>query len=86
MNVSVLQLSYSLQSIEMGPAILLIGMLALLLAAGIAFRNPLGLVLWGFTILLFIFSGLFGVGIELVWIGMIMTTVLIIIGLVARAT
>ena len=75
---------FTLDSLTMGPAILLVGLLAVTLWAAVQFRNPAGVIAWGFSILLYIFSGLFNVGIELFWVGMILTVILLVIGVVAR--
>lgn len=67
-----------------GSAILLVGLLGLLLYAVVAFRNPAGIALWSFTIVLVAISALFGLGIELVWIGILFTAVLTIAGVAAN--
>lgn len=76
--------TYDVTQIGQGPALLLIGVLAMLLAAAIALRNPLAIGAWGLTMLLFIFSGLFGLGFEWTWLGVIATVVLVVLGAVVR--
>lgn len=76
--------TYDLVGIGMGPAILFVGILALLLWAAIVFRNPAAVIAWCFTILLFVFSGLFNLGFELVWIGILVVIILVVVGVVAR--
>lgn len=84
MNPTVAQSGIDLFGIGEGSAILLIGILGLLLYALITFRNPAGLALWSFTVVLVTVSALFNLGIELVWIGIMFTAVLTIVGVTAR--
>lgn len=76
--------TYDVTQIAQGPALLLIGVLAMLLAAAVALRNPLAIGAWGFTVLLFVFSGLFGLGFEWTWLGVVATVVLVVLGAVVR--
>lgn len=69
-----------------GTALLLVGIFGILLAAAVVFRNPTAVVSWSFSLILLIFSGLFGMGFELVWIGILVTVILVAIGVVARWT
>lgn len=66
--------------IEMGTALLLIGMLALLLVVLTREGNTVGLVLWGITVVMVSMSALFGIGIEIVYIGILLTGVLTVAG------
>lgn len=76
--------SIDLVNMDPGVAILYVGVMAILLWSVVQFRNPLGIVMWGLTLLMFAFSGLFEFGIEFVWIGIVLTTVLIVIGIAVR--
>lgn len=76
----------NLFGIGTGPAILLIGVLALLLWASIQFRNPLGVTMWGVTVMVLVFSGLFGLGIEYLWLCITATVLVVIVGVIARST
>jgi hypothetical protein len=76
--------SYSVLEMTEGTAFLLIGVFGLLLWAAITFRNPAAVVSWSFSVLLLAFSGLFGLGFELVWIGIVLTVILVTIGVVVR--
>lgn len=78
--------TYDLLSIGFGPAILFVGVMVMILWAGVQFRNPLGIFAWAFTIILFIFSGLFGLGFEMVWIAVVVTLVILSVGLIARVS
>ena len=80
----VAQTSIDILGMDAGASILLIGILALLLWATIAFRNPAGIALWTFTVILVTISGLFGLGIEIVWLGILFTSIVTIIGIGAR--
>lgn len=82
--MQILLQTYDLTSIGMGPAILFVGVLALLFAAAVIFRNPAAVIAWCFVILLFVFSGLFNLGFELVWIGILVVIILVVVGVVAR--
>lgn len=78
------QAAYDVTQIAEGPAMLLIGVLAMLLAAAVALRNPMALGAWGITVLLLVFSGIFGLGFEWVWLGVLATVVLVVLGAVVR--
>ena len=67
-----------------GPAILLVGVMALLLWATVQFRNPLGATMWGITVLVLVFSGLFGLGVEYLWLSITATVLIVIVGILAR--
>jgi hypothetical protein len=67
-------------------SILLVGLLALLLWSCIVFRNPAGIALWSFTVVLTVLSVVFGFPLELVWIGVLFTAVLTIIGVGVRVS
>lgn len=82
--MTLIQSSIDMIGIGEGSAILLVGILALLLWALVTFNNPAGLALWSFTLVLVAVSALFGLGIELVWIGILFTAVLTIVGVTAR--
>lgn len=84
MSYAVLLQSYDLLDIPQGPSILLVGLLALLLWAAVTFRNPAGAVMWSFSVVILVFSGLFSIGFELVWVSIIATVLVIIVGIVAR--
>jgi len=78
--------AYDLIDIGFGPAILFVGIMALLLWAAVAFRNPAAIMLWCFTLIVFVFSGLLGIGIQLVWISVLVTVVVIGIGATVRVS
>jgi len=78
------QSSIDMLGMEAGSAILLVGILALLLWAVISFRNPAGIALWSVTVIMVVLSGLFGLGIELVYMGLLFTALVTIVGVTAR--
>ena len=80
----ILQSSIDMLGMEAGSAILLVGILALLLWAVISFRNPAGIALWSVTVIMVVLSGLFGLGIELVYMGLLFTALVTIVGVTAR--
>jgi hypothetical protein len=47
-------------------------------------RNPAAGIVTAFSIVLLIASGLFGLGLELFWLAVLMAAVLIVVGLAAR--
>lgn len=83
-RASVGQSSFDVATVSEGPAMLVIGVLAMLLAAAIVLRNPAAIAAWGFTVLLLVVSGLFGLGFEWVWLAVIATVVLVVLGAVVR--
>jgi len=80
--MTVLQLD--LMGIAQGPAIIIIGLLALLLVAGIQFRNALAVIMWGLSVLTLMFAGLYRFDITLFWLSVLVTVVLVIVGVVGR--
>lgn len=82
--MTVMQTSIDILGIETGSAILLVGLLGLLLWVVVSFRNPAGIALWSFTVVLVTVSGLFGLGVEMIWIGILFTALVSIIGIGAR--
>lgn len=76
--------TYDVTDIETGAAILLVGVLALLAIVAIQLRNPLAIAAWGFSILMLVFSGLFQIGFEYVWLSILATGVLVILGAAVR--
>lgn len=72
--------------VSIDSSILLIGLLALLLWAVIVFRNPAGMALWSLTVVLVVLSVVFGFPLELVWIGVLFTAILTIIGVGVRVS
>lgn len=72
--------------ISMDSSILLVGLLALLLWTVIVFRNPAGVALWSLTVVLLVLSVVFGFPLELVWIGVLFTAVISIVGVGVRVS
>lgn len=67
-----------------GSAFLLVGILALLLWAIITFQNPAGIALWAFTVVLVALAVLFPIPSELIWVGILLTAILTIVGVTAN--
>lgn len=77
--------TYNFSTIEMGPAIVIIGILALLLWVSVTFRNPLAIVMWGISVIMFILSSVLDFGGEFLWISLAVTAILVVIGVAVRA-
>lgn len=73
-------------SIGMDSSILIVGLLALLLWSVIVFRNPAGMALWSLSVVLLVLNVVFGFPLELVWIGVLFTAILTIIGVGVRVS
>jgi hypothetical protein len=67
-----------------GQAILIIGLLAILLSAVVVFKNPAGAIAWGFAVLAYLSSMLFGVAREWFYIALIFTTIIVVVGIAVR--
>lgn len=72
--------------VSIDSSILLVGLLALLLWSVIVFRNPAGVALWSLTVVLLVLSVVFGFPLEFVWIGVLFTAILTIIGVGVRVS
>lgn len=80
----ILQQTIDIVNINEGPAILIVGVLALLLAATVNFRNPAAGIAWAVSVLLLVLSGLLDLGIETFWLGIVATVSILAAGLVVR--
>ena len=67
-----------------GTAILIIGVLALTATVIVTMRNYIAGIPWGISVLLLMWSGAFGMPLEVFWLGMILTVVTIIAGFAVR--
>lgn len=76
----------NISTMEMGIAVFLVGVNALLLGAGAWLRNYAALVMWGFALFALIASGLFQIGLELYWTLVAATIFTLMIGAVVRWT
>lgn len=79
-----LPLASDTSDMDSGTATFLIGILAILLGAAYVLRNWAAGIALSLSVLVLIVAGLLGLGLELFWIGIIMTVVLLIAGLVVR--
>lgn len=76
--------SPEIAQISEGQAIVLIGVLALLFAGAVLYRNPAAAVAWSLTTLTFVFSIMLGVAFELFYVGVLITTILLSMGIIVR--
>lgn len=76
--------SYNFSTIEPGAAILVIGIFALLIWIAVMFKNPMAIVMWGLSVIMFILSAVLDFGTEFVWIGLSLTAILIVVGVAVR--
>lgn len=71
-------------NIETGIAIFIVGILALEGAASIMLNNPAASIMAGLSLVLLIAAGLFGFGLQIFWLGVIITALLLVVGIAAR--
>lgn len=81
-----LPMQLDFEDMEQATAFFLSGVMAILLGATAVFKNPAAGVMWSVSFVLLIVAGLFGFGLELFWMGILMTIVLVMIGMVVRWT
>lgn len=74
----------NIRTMEMGLAMFLMGLLAVLLGAAAFLRNYAAGIMWGFAIVALLLSGLLGIGLELFWVVVITTALLLIMGMIVR--
>lgn len=84
MGLTLPRSSINLINMEMGIATFLVGILALLLGASAMLRNYAAGVMWAFSIVALLMSGLLGVGLELFWATVIATVLMLIMGMIVR--
>lgn len=65
-------------------AIFTTGLLATLLGAVWISGNMLAGMMWSISVMILIFVGLFGLGVELFWLTVILTCILLIAGMAVR--
>lgn len=79
-----LPLRIDFRSMQTGVSVFLIGVIGLLGGASAVFRNPAAGVMTGLSIVLLVAGGLFGFGLELFWLGVVITALLLTIGIAVR--
>ena len=79
-----LPMSLNLPNMEQSTAFFLVGLMATLLGGSVVLRNLAAGAMWGLSFVLLIMAGVFGFGLELFWMGIVMTVLLLIVGMVAR--
>lgn len=67
-----------------GTAILIMGVMAVSLAAAFLFKNYLATAAWGFSLLALIFVFIFSLPLEVFWLSVALTLVLVIAGVAIR--
>lgn len=79
-----LPLEINLRSMQTGVSVFLIGLIGLLGGASTVFRNPAAGIMTGLCVVLLIAAGVFGIGLEIFWLGVIITALLLVVGIAAR--
>lgn len=79
-----LPLEIDIRSMQTGVSVFLIGLLASLGGASALFRNPAAGIMTGLSVVLLIAAGLFGIGLEIFWLGVIITALLLVVGIAVR--
>lgn len=82
--MTALQTTFDLVSMTEGQALLVIGVLAMLLVAAIQLRNPAALVGWALSLMLLVLVTVLDMGSEWLWVGVLVTAVLLVIGAAVR--
>lgn len=79
-----LPMQIDLGDMQTGVSVFLIGLLGGLMGASALFRNPAAAIMTGLCIVILIAAGLFGFGLELFWLGVILTALLLVVGVAVR--
>lgn len=79
-----LQTTFDIVTATEGQALLVVGITAMLLFAAITLRNPAALVSWGLSVVLLVLSAVLNLGSEWFWLGILITSILVAVGAVAR--
>lgn len=79
-----LQTTFDIASASEGSAILVIGVMAMLLFVSIQLRNPMALVGWGLSTVMLVLAAMLDLGTEWFWLGVMVTSILVVVGAVAR--
>lgn len=76
--------TFDLVGMTEGQAILVIGLLGLLAFMAVQLRNPAAMVAWGLSVILLVLSAILELGSEWLWLGIIVTAMLVLVGAVVR--
>lgn len=79
-----LPLEIDLRAMQTGVSVFLVGVLGSLFGMSYLFRNPAAGITTAFALVVLVFSGLYGIGLELFWLIIVAAAVLVVVGLVAR--
>jgi len=71
-------------SMQTGVSVFLIGVLGTLLGGSYIFRNPAAGIMTGLCIVLLVMAGLFGIGLQIFWLGVALAALLLVVGIAAR--
>lgn len=76
--------TFDLVRMTEGQAILVVGLLALLAFMAVQLRNPAAMVAWGMSVILLVLSAILELGSEWLWLGVMATALLVLVGAVVR--
>lgn len=79
-----LPMAVDFSSMQTGVSVFLIGVIGLLGGASAVFRNPAAGIMTGLCVVLLVGAGLFGFGLELFWLGVVITALLLVVGMAVR--
>lgn len=79
-----LPMEINFSSMQTGVSVFLIGLIGLLGGASTVFRNPAAGIMTGLCVVLLIAAGVFGIGLQIFWLGVILTALLLVVGIAAR--
>lgn len=79
-----LPMGINFPGMNMGIAVFLIGTLATTLSASWALKNYAAGIMWGVALIALLIGGIMGMGLELFWMAIIATVVLLIVGFIVR--
>lgn len=82
--MSVVLQSIDIATMSEGTALAIMGLFGLLLWASVQFRNPAAMVMWGLSVLVLLMTSVYGLRAEMLWLSMIGTTILVVVGATAR--
>jgi len=76
----------NLSSMELGLGFFLVGIMALLGGAGAVLKNYAALLMWSLAFVALIASGVLGIGLELYWVLVIATILVLMLGVAVKAS
>lgn len=79
-----LPLAVTFRDMNMGISVFLVGILATTLSASWMLKNYAAGVMWGIAFVALIIGGIMGMGLEIFWMAVVATVILLIVGMVVR--